>query len=537
MIVEVATKKEHSMDNLCNNEPDKIIVGIHGVGDQSDGETIQAIQRRFAREFDEPPGLSIGRLSTARDKNGVYCWSPACAPHVKLGFAEVYWADIPRKLATDGYRLEGASQWAKTIVERLSGNCSSAIFPIKNRIRTVRVLREMVEAVGVLKRLSFLAEKAGFFTFDLDRVLKDYVCDVQVVTEFAEERWKILQKFYDEMAKIHQRYPDAEIHIIAHSEGTVVSLLALLTALTANEGGYPWIRQVKTLVTLGSPLDKHYFLWPDLWSEFVRPDASLSNLDKINWKNYYDLGDPVGFKLDSIRTHLCTLGYPFTNNLSGEDEIGFCRYPLPGKAHTDYWGDDDLFAHIIREVIKTGMQEAAKRPQDEFLAKHVSVIAPYIVSFSAVYAGMSLLAHSILSYQSACFEITDLLVDALEPTIVVTILTVAIRILALKNARFSLAEVNTATITRLRLLGRVVVTVVIAVMFYLGMLHSGQDYCQCGNSTGSLAMIFLNGGIFIYLWWLATIMFDLTYVWQRYIRSEALGEMLRNICQKKSTSE
>lgn len=52
-------------------------------------------------------------------------------------------------------------------------------------------------------------------------------------------------------------------------------------------------------MTLGSPIDKHIHLWPELFAGFGKP--SFQPKEPIEWHNYYDYGDPVGFELDSAR--------------------------------------------------------------------------------------------------------------------------------------------------------------------------------------------------------------------------------------------
>ena len=51
-------------------------------------------------------------------------------------------------------------------------------------------------------------------------------------------------------------------------------------------------------MTIGSPIDKHLVLSPELFGE----GAPLQSPDRpIDWRNYYDEGDPVGFALDDAR--------------------------------------------------------------------------------------------------------------------------------------------------------------------------------------------------------------------------------------------
>ena len=60
-----------------------------------------------------------------------------------------------------------------------------------------QVLSEMIQTIAVLDRICYLAERAGLFTFDFRQLLDDYLGDVQVVTEFEENRKEILVAFRD----------------------------------------------------------------------------------------------------------------------------------------------------------------------------------------------------------------------------------------------------------------------------------------------------------------------------------------------------
>jgi hypothetical protein len=45
----------------------------------------------------------------------------------------------------------------------------------------------------------------------------------------------------------------------------------------------------------------------------------------------------------------------------------------------------------------------------------------------------------------------------------------------------------------------------------------------------------LAGAAFLYLWWLAALIFDLVFVWHRYIRSNATPELLKDIRERRRT--
>jgi hypothetical protein len=162
------------------------------------------------------------------------------APLSEVGFAEVFWADIPDKVLKEGSTLEETKAWASTVVARAQaiwarGRKTGAIDP--DFSLAAEVLDEIIETVYVLENLLFLADKAGLFKFDLREVLDAYLGDVQIVAEFAEYRRDIVLRFHQAMQHIYDEQrdkgnEDVRLHIVAHSEGTVVSFLGLLQAMS-----------------------------------------------------------------------------------------------------------------------------------------------------------------------------------------------------------------------------------------------------------------------------------------------------------------
>jgi hypothetical protein len=201
---------------------------------------------------------------------------------------------------------------------------------------------------------------------------------------------------------------------VAHSEGTVVSFLGLLHALSgqrvrpanAGEGALvdqvgdipSWLTRLRGYLTIGSPIDKHILLWPGLFKSFdFEPACEFFNgQHKIKWRNYYDYGDPIGFKLDAARIwlkqHKCA---PF--EFEEENDIGFARYALPGKAHNDYWEDGAVFEHFIRDVIR-GEGAGAPEPKTRPLVYVLSPTVPYLVSFLLLGFGMFILYRAVTNY-------------------------------------------------------------------------------------------------------------------------------------------
>jgi len=421
-------------------EYDDILVAIHGIGGQSRNTTVRAVATRLAHssaslgQGDELPPLApqpLGWFYT--DVRGAVKVAPLdtfdspANPLARIGFTEVFWADIPQEVVKEGRTMEETKAWARTVVARARAICKRSIRARAARGNSERsaivepdfslaaeVLDEVIDTIYTLENLSFIAEKAGLMKFELDEVIQEYLGDVQIVTEFALFRYDIISRFHSAMQQIHDDYPTANLHIVAHSEGTVVSFLGLLHALSGQrlappnaEGGAklvplglipPWLKKVRGYLTIGSPIDKHILLWPALFSSFEFTPACefFRSGARIKWRNYYDYGDPVGFKLDTARSWLeqreCK---PF--EFEEKDDIGFARYCLPGKAHNDYWEDGAVFEHFIRDVIKHE-GAAAPKPATRPMVYVLSPTVPYLISFALLVVGTFILYHAVTTY-------------------------------------------------------------------------------------------------------------------------------------------
>ncbi|SOD92665.1 hypothetical protein [Spirosoma fluviale] len=396
--VDVQTDGTIIRTSVPDDKVKQVIVTIHGVGDQHTFATLQSVVNQFCQVFGETTAIPLGSFHTGHSTFSVQPPYPA-KRFEHMAFAEVYGAKVPRDVVTDQYTLEEAKRWANTIVERLrlrwkqekdkdSGkdcktHCNEADFTLLKLI-----FREMIQTIAVLERLCFLAEKAGLFTFDLGKLLNDYLGDVQLVAEFSIQRQKILDTFSSVMKSVHETYPKSDIHLVAHSEGTVIAFLGLLQALREPTSS-PWINNVRGFMTLGSPLDKHMILWPELFeSKMPAPKITLSK--KIEWRNYYDRGDPIGFELNDTRDWLNHRGFEHLFNFKEEHDFGFIRYPFPGKAHVDYWDDNAVFGHFIESVINKPdaskssntsdgiLSKFSKPPKDIKWTKWLSRILPYL---------------------------------------------------------------------------------------------------------------------------------------------------------------
>jgi hypothetical protein len=429
---------EEQVDNT-QSKYDDIIIAVHGIGDQMRNATIRDVATRFARM----QNLAGNGVFVAPQPLGYFHTDVRDAVQVsplgesvpdsrlsRIGFSEVYWADIPQLAVDDGHTMDETKAWARTVVSRVRAvyyRTKSELDDAKQRsieatrklqlaepdfTMAVEVLEEIIDTVAVLENLGFLAKKAGIGDFELGRVLQQFVGDVQVVTEFRFFRMNIIGRFHQAMEQIAKDHARARLHIVAHSEGTVISFLALLHALAGEQvvprpgskdtlidktRGVPaWVQQVQGFFTIGSPIDKHLLLWPELFRNF-RFEGSPRAGSPIQWRNYYDYGDPVGFRLDTARQWLsevhCT-AFDFNANDGVKRDFGFARYLLPGKAHTDYWRDAAVFEHMVYDVIAPhGTKPTAPRTRP--LVYALSPLIPYFLSFFLLYAGALLLHRAV----------------------------------------------------------------------------------------------------------------------------------------------
>jgi hypothetical protein len=583
--MEITTGGSVVTQTATDKQVTKVIVAVHGVGDQYSFATIQAVVNQFCYFHGEPAAVPLGRFHTGQAPFSI-CppFPPGIFDH--LAFAEVYWARIPREVVDDEHTIEEAKKWAATLVERvrLSRRQSSSRQKMGDADldRVKLILEEMIETLAVVERLCYLADRAGLFSFNLRKLLEDYLGDVQIVAEFDSQRRKILDTFAETMAQVHKVNSDAEIFVVAHSEGTVISLLGLLEA-----GRQPdppaWLSQVRGLMTLGSPIDTHLILWPGLFPAGP-PSPKLEPHPGIRWYNYYDEGDPIGYELKGARDWIATNGWTRLFRFSADQDFGFVRYPFPGKAHVDYWNDREVFGHFIETVVQevplsvkeSGTTSRRKRPgpPTRQLQKWMSYVLPYVGLTALLLVGVFILYKAVINATEPATAGNFRVMAHLVPGVTLMLLgiTVSSRIPRLTG---SLGWTVFAGILGLGLaflalwigagahapqflndfsnafylvgcLGLVVVITIVSAarpqwgikpLIGLGTLmvavFVAYGFYRVGNAQGgTIWPVFLATAAFLYLWWLAALLFDLVFVWHSQIRSSRADDTLARLAGK-----
>ncbi|VWX62371.1 conserved membrane hypothetical protein [Burkholderiales bacterium 8X] len=624
----------------------KIVIAIHGIGSQRRSATIRSVARRFGDRSSPPlPVMPLGYfyIGKAGEVHVSRLEAEDDDPLAKIGFAEVFWADIPKSVVKDDDTLEETKAWAQSVVSRAQALYMKNVRPSHAPSRFARnkpgddagpvrqlsstdfalgagVVEELIETVAVLENLSTIADKAGIFKFELASLLRDYVGDVQLVTDFQHYRERIVYKFHDAMAQIVDRFNKTfpgqtpELYIVAHSEGTVVSLLGLLQAIgvdrvtdptdAAKSSTTDWIRHVRGFMTIGSPIDKHLALWPNLFKKLnlrceaatdgsvllpqVEGTQSRRSLPaRIRWRNYYDYGDPVGFKLDMAADFLDAHGCGAFEFEADRHNHGFSRYWLPGKAHSDYWDDPEVFGHFIDEVVSPAAdpRDAQPPPANKFGRGVVSTAIPYLVAaalhFAAVFVFFKALNAfiepgntdaALVAHRQFALDIVLLGLLLLGVTVaarlpqlarredwrwaVVALLALAAGIVpcmlllppgsaAFIGDAFSAGATSSADAA---IRGKsVLAAVATAAVLLTGWIvpRSPKSGRRRLLLAGCALVVFivvgrlwanefdrpvwpvvLAGAAFLYLWWLGMLVFDLGFIWHRYIRNSVAVDAL-----------
>ena len=579
----------------------KLVVAVHGIGKQFRYATIQSVADRFGAYCDLSLGIPLGSFhpSPSGSIAALRVPEPPYPPSfpsglVDTGFAEIFWADIPSEAAKQADTIEETKAWAKTVVERVRAlDCQKHKDATINYEKTSAVVDEMIETIDVIESLLFLGKKAGIVEFDLKELLTDYIGDIQIVTEFADYRARILGQFHNVLRELDRRHQPDEIHIIAHSEGTVVAFLGLLQAMSDTAPpDSRWVDKVAGFMTIGSPIDKHLIMWPRLWGN-LNPAKVTKRKGPIQWRNYFDYGDPVGFELDTARKWLIEGKWmnepPAPHdlfNFTDKHEFGFTRYPFPGKAHNDYWKDNAVFDHFIAEVIDPPEQNKSRPakppPPTRPVSWVVSWILPYVLCFIILLAGAYILYKPISKFIAADQDLSTMIANVVAIASLLAGMTVLARVPRLAKCfvgfavtalvfgisvliyqwlidpkaegylslffmeRFTWAGeaaivwvlgglgivAGVTSYFRPRwglkpiivLLGLVTCAVVSGIIFGPGILPGSER-------KPPIWPVFLGGAAFLYLWWLAALIFDLVFVWHRYIRSGRAVQILRSFTQ------
>ena len=301
----------------------------------------------------------------------------------------------------------------------------------------------------------------------------------------------------------------------------------------------------------------------------------------IKWRNYYDFGDPIGFKLETAVKYLksddiqCE-AFEFETD---KHDFGFSRYWLPGKAHNDYWNDPDVFAHFIDDVVLPG--KTPVRPESKPLTGVISTAIPYALSFllhfTAVFTLYKVMVASLNGASQPLFHDLALQIGLLSTLLMsITIAARLPRLVKTAGLRWHVAallafsvgatacwlwlpqsvaeflgqpfavlvsflDVPEANVGKAALLLAAAIVAASGWMvprkprwarrFLVGagmgmILFIVIKRLLIGAESTPVWPVALGGLAYVYLWWLGILVFDLAFVWHRYVRQSVAIETL-----------
>jgi len=199
--------------------------------------------------------------------------------------------------------------------------------------------------------------------------------------------------------------------LISPSDAEVNPYSDLAQALEENKMPVPeipylsWKNHIKSYITLGSPIDKFYVLWPEKYThlEKIKEDQEewLKAPAEINHYNFCDEQDPVGHHLEEVmNTRVYKKLFKITP--TGNHDVVFRRYKVPGFAHIKYFDDRELFFGIVDNIIDTKKADDSssfvwkKIHEKKRAATSARRWAYYFIPFFAVLATTALVSYALL---------------------------------------------------------------------------------------------------------------------------------------------
>ena len=265
----------------------------------------------------------------------------------------------------------------------------------------------------------------------------------------------------------------------------------------------------------------------------------------------------------------------------GKHDYGFTRYPFPGKAHVDYWNDEQVFGHFLENVVDRREADPAPKPPHRFpkppatkpLAWLASTIVPYIGIAALLFLASYVLLRAVLDITygwtpDASVRTTDIAIRAGGIAALLAGMTVISRVVRLtRRWDWRVASVIVAILSVVLFQTSVTLapfvgddpttlwtagaaTALIAIVSYFRpawgiapMLTIGGGaaavrvvdaiaHAHSKNPTAPVNAVWpvvMGFAAFLYLWWLGTLMFDLVAAWQLYIRGFNLRRQLDRI--------
>ncbi|MBI4487652.1 MAG: hypothetical protein HY694_01085 [Deltaproteobacteria bacterium] len=356
------------------------VVLVHGIGEQRPGDflkdfinsLVHFLQNTYRVKFSTPPGLLMPTFP-----------APQTALEVRnnqgrlietLNLYEVYWGDLGEPGSESVLKTLGQAFWSiQTSLRPLARaiNLPGGAGAKPTDCIFVGILGLGVWLLGIVLHLLDFLTLIGTLFFrrwagaarGIRRTLLGYIGDIKVYTgekEWVNRGW-IIWRFRQMLS--HANAENQRVIVVGHSLGSVIAYNGLTQGALCDS---PVIDNVSALFTLGSPLAKIAYVWPELIS--LRPDP-LPNapfpVPRIQWYNFHDFMDPIGANLSYYQRGEETWRWPRHNTeivslhnrfvSPGQLDQPLRNFPIvrgwsPVSAHTGYWREERVIGHILREA-------------------------------------------------------------------------------------------------------------------------------------------------------------------------------------------
>lgn len=447
------------------------IVLVHGMGNQKRYEFLKDFATRFEealrQESSEPkPEVLIDKVELYRTPKRTresselfgffgdipmdhgqrrHLFRPVQIVHKSnvIRLYEAYWAD--EDLTFSWYEKISYNIWLLTVVWNPIFNWFSDRYT-RPPMPFLRVFWDTLLTLVAGSFLQLVEVVAVLFSFVLGRfelfrrfgeMIYEYAGDVKLYVSMREffyhqTKKEVIQARFDE-AMVKAYLENDELHVVAHSLGSVIAfdglskhkvhpskmapeLLRYLRddAPGLVQGGGKEVEPIdigaklKTLITIGSPLDKFYFFWPSrreelLQGKFIlRLEGAAGGSQKwvaveeeselkpeFKWFNVYDLVDPVGAKLDFYgeapakkKKGWQLLGFPVPEN------IPLRHYFRPSQAHTGFF----RYKRFMKWLVKVLYTEpAVPREKLEEKSKKAGIVRVLVVAAAVLLSSVIVL--------------------------------------------------------------------------------------------------------------------------------------------------
>ena len=403
------------------------VILVHGMGNQRRYDLLKEFTSHFLRAVRQSAAttrLAINKVELARCSTRPKTSSDAAGPRpardtnnltslfrpvtlvndsmehpYAIRIYEAYWADADRPYSRAEklkYNLWLITLFWNPIFNMVSGKYKGQISPwrfLKGELMTLIVfpLYHLLEFLFLL--LAATSSSASHRSTRWNEAIYEYAGDVKLFVSqriyfHNQTKRDIIRARFDEVL-LKTCLENEEIHVVGHSLGSAVALdgltdhkmqpskmaddfLAWLAHYHADGVAVDPLAKLKTLVTLGSPLDKLYFFWPSQkprgrrrrvslrprqnttdpvrdvleesrvgWTVITAHDDDETERTPASWFNFTDVVDPIGANVDEY-DDVEGLARPTNGRLVA------CWSPTSG--HTRYWENADLMRWIATRI-------------------------------------------------------------------------------------------------------------------------------------------------------------------------------------------